>query len=495
MMGFKDFLKSRKVRYGSYSVILLVAVVAIAVVLNTVLGLDNVRSKMKLDLTPNKLYTMGDKTKEVIKSVDKSVEIIGLFDDTRVDSQYKEVTEFIKQYENINGKINVEFIDPEKNPGFINKELDPDNIRDIQYGDFVVRSGSKIRVLTGYDIFETEFDQNSFSYYTIGSNAENAFTGAIKYVTSAITPVVYFVEGHGERALDTDYRNVKDYLERNNYEVKSVNISTGEDIPEDAKILVFPSPQKDLTVVEKNNIQEYMEKGGNAIFLFDALESNVKMLQFEDLLKEYNIGLDYDIVVEKNSKRHIKDMPYEILPDLQSNAINMNLDPENFMMIMPKSRSINVLNNNKPYLSITPLMKTSQDAIGQLINSDEGDELVGPLNLAVAVESKAKSTPSKILVMGNSYFMTDSGIEKYQMYSMNGLYFFFNSLNWIQDKKEEVLIPTKEYKYPILNMDAFTQTITAIALSILLPLIILGYGIFVWLRRRHLWESIQPLYY
>ena len=131
-------------------------------------------------------------------------------------------------------------------------------------------------------------------------------------------------------------------------------------------------------------------------------------------------------------------------------------------------------------------MKTSDKAEGEQIDSTKGPNIPGPLDLAVAVDYKGGSKPAKLLVMGNGDFMSDDALEAYGQYSVNGMYFFLNSLNWMQDKKDEVVITPKTYDTPRLQISALQANIMGLVVVILLPLIILATGMVVFLRRRHL---------
>ena len=232
-------------------------------------------------------------------------------------------------------------------------------------------------------------------------------------------------------------------------------------------------------------IQQYLKSGGKAIFLFDTLESDVKFTQFEKVLADYNISLNYDKVKENDENRHVPQNPYDILPQIQSNSINSNLNPSNFYMIMPKSRSINILKNEKEYLEVYSLMKTSDMAVGESI-SGSGEDTPGPLDLAVAAEYKGGSKVSKVLVMGNSTFMSDDAISQYANLSQNGMYFFLNSLNWMQDRADDVTIRPKTFDTRYISITQTQANIVAICVVIVFPLLIFGVGMFVWIRRRHL---------
>lgn len=479
-------INRRSLKYGSISVVLIVAVIAIAVVLN--LMVDTVQKKnlikTKFDLTSNHLYSIGDKSKEILKSLNKDVEIYGLVDIGTINSNdsLKQIKEVLSQYEKY-PHIKVTYLDPDKTPGLV-KKIDPSGLKDLKKGDFVVKSGNKVRKLLADEIIYNDYDQSTGqsrgSYFT----GEQGFTGAIKYVTSEKTPVVYFTSGHGEGKPESDYKNLKTQLEANNYEVKSLNLLTTEKMPDDAEILMVASPKSDLSVEEEAKISNFLKNGGKAVFAFDSQESDVKYTQFEDLLKDFNVGLNYDKVKENDNQRHFPNDPYAIVLDVPKSTV---IPLDGLQVVLGNSRSINMLKNQKDYITVTSLMKTSDKAVGEQIDKSRGKDNKGPLDLAVAVENKGGAKPSKVLVMGNGLFVSDSAVNQYKQYYQNGYNFFAVSLNWMMDKKDEVLIEPKSLDTTQMKIDSAAQAaVIAILVVILFPLLILGSGLFVWMRRKHL---------
>jgi hypothetical protein len=67
-----------------------------------------------------------------------------------------------------------------------------------------------------------------------------------------------------------------------------------------------------------------------------------------------------------------------------------------------------VLKNQKEWITNTPLLTTSAEALGKTMNEGTED-IPGPLNVAVAAENKGNKAPSKTVVIGNAYFATDDG--------------------------------------------------------------------------------------
>ncbi len=484
MKKFNEIFNIRSLRFGSYSAVLTVIVIAAAIILNAIAGGTQLREKLKIDLTSSKLYSIGEKTDNVLKELDKKVEIIGLFDDTQMSSsQYGQVMEFIKQYRAKSNLISISYVDPEKNPGYIQNQLDPDGILGISKSDFIVKSGNRIKVLSSYDIFEYTYDQQNYSgYYITGLNAEYAFTGAIRYVTADNIPVVYYTEGHSEGDIDSEYTELKSSMELNGYELRKINLTAVETIPEDAAIILTISPKQDLAANELEKLTVYMKNGGNSIFLFDPVQSNTRLANFESLLSQYNVALGYDVVFEMAENRAAYGQPYYFMPTVVNNSVNTNLDPSKFNMQLFNVRSVRILKNEKDWINPVSLLTTSSQALGKPLTEGEED-VQGPLDLAVAIEHSGNMQISKMLVVGNANFVSDQSVDT----TDSGKKFLLNGINWMQEKKDDIYIPVKTYDVPtIQTITGQTIVILGIVLIVVLPLIIIGIGVFVWLRRRHL---------
>lgn len=478
---FGKVLKSRGLKYGSNSLIMIVAVIALAVVVNMLVDL----TKIKWDLTPEKIFSIGDTTYEILDNLDKDVEIIGLVDESKINdsNDLKEINEILNQYEKRSSHIKVRYVDPDKNPG-IYKDIDPDELKDIKANDYVIKCGNKIKVVNYYDMFDFTYTQDFQSYVT-GSNAEPAITGAIKYVTAEYTPTIYFLTGHSEMSIDKDYSVVKEYLDRNNYDVKEINLLTEEKVPDDAQMIIVASPQKDLAQAERERLIEYMDKGGNAIMMFDPIDQDPDLANFQSFLQGYGVSLNYDIIRENEQSRFLPpNRNTDLVPIIQSTDVTSDLASAGIPVLVPRSRSINILKNTKEYIKVNSMMKTSDVAVGELIDASRGQNIQGPLNIAVSVLDEGGYEPSKLIVFGDGDFLSDSVYEGISPY---GIYVFFNSIQWMTDEREdEVMILPKKYEQRRLEITQLEANVMAAVVMIVLPLIILGLGVYVWVRRRHL---------
>jgi ABC-2 type transport system permease protein len=435
---FKKLVRSKNLKYSTIMVIMICVATAIALVVNMLVGMAN----LKWDLTSNKMYSIGDTTKEILEGLEKDVIIYGLFDEEKLSAGdiYKDVVYLLEQYDRY-PRITVKYVDIERNPGFVN-EIDPDKLLELSSGEFVVQSGNKKKKLEYLDLFATQWDQNSFRTVLTGSDAEQGFTGAIKYVTADVTPTIYYTQGHGEPEMGSEYEYIKNTLERNNFDVKPLDLLIEETVPEDSTVLLVISPAKDITVEERDKLEQYLKRdGGRAMFFFDPPASgNVSYNEFNKLFSEFNVAINNDTIRENDKSMHLANSQHMLVPNIKSTSINYNLGPDTFKMLVPGARSVEILKNVKEYIEVTSLVSTSDEA-ESLSTESEDKNKTGEFDLAVAVEYTGGFKPSKLLVMGNSTFMSDALYERYG--SNTGMYFFVNSLLWMYDQKDDVYIAPK----------------------------------------------------
>jgi len=468
----------RSLKYGSNSIILTVIVVALIIVINAISGMI----PLKFDLTPNKIFSISDTTKNVLKNLDMDVTIYALTDEAQLenDSNGKKVVEILNHYKT--DKVEVKYIDPDKNPSII-EEISPSDATEISKGDYVVKSDKRIKVIEQSDMYSTSVDYYGgyYPYQTItGISAENMLTSAIKFVTSDDIPVIYFTTGHNEADIDDNYSLIKGYLEDNAFEVKTLNLLTEEKVPDDAALVIVASPQNDLVLDEQVKLKEYLKSGKNAIFMFDPQDKNVELKNFNEILNDYNINVNNDIIKETDKSMYAMGNQNMLMPDIPSTASSAIPGITNlgdYPLIMYRSRSISILKNENDYLNVNTIAKTSSKAISMPIAGGEGT--TGTFNLAVSAEYTSGEATTRILVTGNSTFANGQ-------YGTAGLNFMAYTLGWMIDISGDTEIPIKQYDNRLMDINELEAMLLRIVVVVVVPLIILVIGLIVWLRRRHL---------
>ena len=421
-----------------FAVMLLIAVILINVAASF---LD-----VKMDMTPNKLYSLSSTTKNYLEKLDKKVDLYLLMemDKVREDDEMIAFTTMMDQYAEYEN-INFIDIDPDTNPDIVN-ELNPSGYLNIKSGDIVVKCGDIIKRIPGTSMYVYEGDYDSSGNF-IAENAyfqgENYITGAIKSVVEGEVPSVYFLTGHGEKSIDDNYTSFRKNLKNYNYEAKELNLTTEEAVPDDAAIIIVPAPKKDITDDEKQKIDDYMDKGGNLSLLLSPNGDDTEYKNILELMHEYCLGMDYNRVYETDSSKHVSGDKYEIMvnlvdiTDMKKENENLTdltsalIEENSLIPYMPESRSFfEYQGDNYSNLNICPLIETYDSAYGESYGGPEVDpeDISGILYLAAYSEDPTRNN-SKMVVMGNAEFIDDEHLQ--EDYAIVPVYLYLSTITWM----------------------------------------------------------------
>jgi len=467
--------KNKKFKYGGYATLMTAVVLAILIVVNLVVD----QITFKLDLTENQMFSLSDQTIQILNNLDQEVNIIGLYETGEENALFDEI---LQKYKAASKYINIDYIDPVKNPTFANKYTKDGET--LGEGGYIVESGNKYRIIEQYDLVNYSTTQYG-QWYADSLAVEQQMTSAIHYVTAEELPKVYLVTGHLEEDLPYDLRK---QMELENYEIEELSLLTEEKVPEDADIVMFIAPQRDLTEDEAEKVRTYLENNGRVIFFMEIVDNELP--NFESLLKSYGVGLQKALVVEGDSSRYWQS-PAWIVPNLESHDITTPMGKNGMQVLTIGAQGVEILDIKKRTLEIQPLLTTSKDAWGKVdlsstsAEKEEGD-ISGPFNIAVAVSDKiwnektAEYEGARLIVMGDAEFLNP------QFASIGNADFVLNCLNWLQDEQESISIRPKSIVSEHLNINSFQVLLYSGIVVILIPLLVLGSGLVVWLRRRHL---------
>ena len=186
--------KNRKnLRNGSYSVGMIAVFIAIIVVFNLVI--QEVPSKYReIDLSTQKLYSIGDQTKKVLENLEKEVTLYLV---AQNGTESSEIEKLLEKYEEGSKYIKVEKKDPAVNPKFASQYTSDG----LSNNSIIVVCGDKNKVIDNSSLYETSINYQTYSSEVTGFDGEGQLTSAINYVTSEDMPVMYTLEGHEEASM------------------------------------------------------------------------------------------------------------------------------------------------------------------------------------------------------------------------------------------------------------------------------------------------------
>ena len=460
--GVRRFFSGRQARYGSNAIIMSVAFVGILFVVN-LLAYQNPKS---WDFTEDKQHTLAPETIRTLAALPNKVEAIAFYSTQTDSTTAKTLLSDFKS--NSNGKFDFRFVDPNSNP-----------VLAKQYG---VTSDGKI-VLTMGKLNETAAFAD-----------EQNITQAMIRLINPQAKTVYFLTGHGEPDINgtetTAVSRARTTLTGKNYTVKSLNLAATHSIPSDAKALVEAGPTNPMLPDEVALIKAYLAKGGSLIVLEDSPIIN-KLGTSDDPLADYlktdwGITLDNDVIVDPNPNNPTGNGLNAIADSYsQDSPITQHTT---LITIMPEARSLTVSKTLPQGVTATALITSSSVTWGEtdfagLQNQqqptfDAKADFAGPLTLAASAQNS--TTNSRVVVFGDSVFMTDKAFDV----AGNGD-IFTNSVDWAAQQSNLINLtphtPTTRTFTPPGQLQFIMLLIGSI---IVLPGLVVVAGISNWLARR-----------
>ena len=472
----KKGINKKTLKNGSYSVVLSVIFVVIIVVVNLIVDAFPY-TYTELDVSDQQLFSIGDQTKDFLKELDKDVTIYQI---AQSGSEDEVVSKLLQKYEEASDHIKVEKKDPVVNPKFTSEYTD----EEVSSNSLIVVCEDRSKVVDYNNIYESSIDYNTYSYTTSGFDGEGQITSAISYVTSDNLPVLYTLDGHGEKSLDS---TLQEDIEKANIEIKSLNLLTEESVPEDADCLMINSPSTDISEDERDAIIEYLENGGKAMIFSDYTEES--MDNFDAVLENYGVERVDGIVIEGDAQHYAMQMPYYLLPDVSSAEAVSDFSSQGYFVLAPYAQGIRQLDNVRDTLTIESLLTTSDEAYSKTdLNTETlektDEDIDGPFDIGVSITEKVDDDKTTQIVYYSTANIMDSQIN--QMVAGGNEQMITESLNWMcsTDEASTISIPSKSLEVSYLTVTAYDAAYWKICVMGLIPGVFLVVGFVVWLKRR-----------
>ena len=482
---FVQAMKRKWLIDGSRTLSLVLLILAVFLGINT--GMK-VLDLTPLDFSQEKLYTLTDESKERVKNIDKDVHIyfVGYPDDNA------DLT-LAKQYKDVNEKIVAEAVDAESRPDLVEKY----NIQDTGSSGIIVECGDRSKVLTATDL--VTYDTTTQETISI---AEEKLTSAIISVTTEDIPKIYFLEGYSNFTLDYNLYYLNVYLKNEITEVATLNILSEGKVPDDCDTLVIPSPSQDFNETTKTAIIDYINRGGNILWLNAAMATSVEVPNINEVLAQYGVNpFQVGVIRETDPSRMVAGSPNLIIPNLGYSKITEDIYSNG--IILANATKININQEQLENLKVveTDLATTSEGAYFRTnfnntsATAVEGEE-TGSFLVGAQLEKTIKdaneetgesAVTSTLIIYGENYFISDYPFTQDSQYSaiQESLYnkdLVLNSLAYLTDREEDI---TARKSTGTIIYTATEQQDTIVRIIIFtVPALIILIGIIVWQKRR-----------
>lgn len=469
----KKLLSDKRLKYGAYSTLITMVIIAILIVLNLVIG----QFDRTFDLTAKQTYALSDETKSVLDNLNEDVNVYTLFSSSADNNMgvIDKIQQVVNEYTEKTSKIKLSNTDLYLHPDFVKKYANENT--SVNVNSIIVECGDRYKVI----------DYNDYYIQASGVkeqiNIESELTSAIQYVTNGTSSKIYFINGHGE-ADYSHFTTLNDRLKLSHYDVESISI-LDKDIPKDCTALFITPGERDFSAEEAEKIKNYLADDGRAFFLLGGTDT-VNFKNIMGVINAYGVTLQNGYVLEAQQDKYFK-YPYAIFPEISDNEINNGFEGRPYGVA---SQAVTELDIKKAGLKIEPLLSSSADSYVKNENNTspnkEKDDISGPFNIVSAITDDSytdKSHSTKIVVCGLSYYFIDPSYDSMVVNANSA--FVVSAINWLNDKSDGVVISPKEFYSDTVLIDESSVNTIKLVGWIIIPGFLFVAGFVIWLIRRN----------
>lgn len=480
-----DSFKTRSFRAGGYSIAATAILLVMVIIINLLVGA--LPSKFtKFDITDNKLYSISEQTRSVVKSIDKEITVYWIITEGSEDNYLKSLLDLVQEQSDL---IKVVKKDTNVYPNFATAYT----MDTVYPNSLVVECGEKYRYLNyAGDIYTQDYAD----YYTTGTytqyfNGEGALVSAIDYVTSAELPKLYTLTGHGEAELSATFAAA---VNNQNIVMEELSLLNVEAVPADADGILINAPQSDISATELEMLHSYTKLGGNIMLITDPYVGESRTKNLDALMADYGMTSVTGMVVETDRQHYFsmqqQAIPVALLPGMNTHAITDPLINGNYFVMLYGAHGIEVAEDLSADLVVTELMSTSYGAFSKLegenmANFNKGDaDIEGPFGLANLATKNSDTPEESCVIWVGSSTLVDESVNDYV--SGGNMDLFLNMLSYLCDPEAAQLTihakPVSNTKY--LTMGSTTVAILTAVVLIVIPVGYLLCGLTTWIRRK-----------
>jgi gliding-associated putative ABC transporter substrate-binding component GldG len=504
--------------------------IGIVLVILVLVNIISVRLFGRLDVTENRVFSLSDASKEIMRNLDDKVTVRAYFTEdlpAPYNNNRRMLLDELNEYKAYaRGNLQYEFIDPSGEKA--EQEAQQQGIAPVQVQ--VVKE-DKFEVKKAYMGMVLLYEDKKESIPVIQNTGtlEYDISSTIKRLTSKGRKKIGFLNGQGEPAM-SELTHVQEVL-RKQYDVVPVDVSKGNAVPPDIGALIVDAPVNRFSDPDKFQVDQYLMRGGKIAFMLNKVDANLQNrfgrpldLNLDDMLEAYGVRVNTDLVrdaqcanisvMQQQFGFNIQSqVPFPYLPMVSNfskgNAIVKDLQG----MILVFASSVDTMNVSSRGLQAEVLFRSSKQSGRQT-----GQFMYDPLerytremftekeiSLAVLLEGSfhsafdgkpvpadtavgslppttsplTTSPATRVVVVGDGDFIRD------QYGNRENLTFFANMVDYLVDDAGLITIRTKELTTPPLDqVSDGTKKAVKYANLVVPPVLVLGYGLVRWRMRQ-----------
>jgi ABC-type uncharacterized transport system involved in gliding motility auxiliary subunit len=444
-------------RFGNalHALLIIAAAVAIAF-LSTRFGFDR-------DWSHAHSASLGEASITLLHSLDASVEVVSY---ARKQGGLRAViADFIERYRRVKPDLSLAFVDPDADPNAMRAAaIMVDGELDIRYKG----RSERLKVLS-----ETEL------------------SNALLRLSRSRARIVAFLEGEGERQplgkANADLGQFVGALADRGLRTVPLPLVNIGKVPENTDLVVIANPQVKLPTAAVAELVDYVERGGNLLWLTAPGED----VGLDDLAKALAIRVLPGTVVDGSGQAFgLGDPSFVALDHYPQQAIT-----ENFVLttLFPQPAALaqlagahwdmkSILRSSAKSWNETGHIPKAGEAADTIHQDADAGEIPGPLDLGFAL-TRLSPRPDKreqrVVVIGDGAFLSNSFLG-----NGGNREFGQRVFDWLLG--DDAQIAVADSSAPDRELTLSQNQLSAISLVFLLalPLLLAASGMLIWWRRR-----------
>jgi ABC-type uncharacterized transport system involved in gliding motility auxiliary subunit len=250
--------------------------------------------------------------------------------------------------------------------------------------------------------------------------------------------------------------------------------------------LVIASPQVDLLPGEVDLVRDYLDQGGNLLWLTDP----GKPAGMERIAEYLGVEFLPGVIVDATTQLFgIQNPDFALVPEYPAHPVTRELRT---LTLFPGAVALEWNRagdwEGQPLLSTVSRAWTETGPLSGEIRFDAGGgERAGPLDLGFVFKrpreaadgEQTEAREQRVILVGDGDFLSNA-------YLGNGgnLDLGLNMIEWLSHDDDFIAIRAKAAPDQSLNLSSTLQAVIGLGFLFGLPSALLGIGLFIWLRRR-----------
>lgn len=319
--------------------------------------------------------------------------------------------------------------------------------------------------------------------------AEQEMTNLLVRLSRSNARPIMFLDTHGERNLqgvkNHDMGEFGKVLESKGFKFANVNLMLAQAVPANGSMLVIAAPKLDLNEVESKKVLEYIEAGGNVLWLLD--DDNLHGLK--SAADYLGMTVSKGMVVDMSASQYKYDAKNAFSSAYGDHPITRTFQ---YGTMYPEAREVDahasyelgwkvarlVEVGQKGWLETEPIFNGGER---QKVTFDNKKDKPGPITIALALERQYGKKGQRVVVVGNANFLSNTYITTF-----GNLDFGANIINWLAGDDNLITIqpmPLKDMNVTI-PQGSVSALMVGYGTQYIIPAILMLLGIWLWWKRK-----------